>query len=147
MNFKRLGLLKSRFLAEAEALQKHYFLGLKILDMLVAEFNQPVPGRTLTQHRKMSVSFRDQSLYGIFELALTALRQLRNSQATDIALREQVWYSAVLLESWSIRKCQFLGFNLSSLIAPLRIGYNQISAQTMQLKQPPERPYHAAQAL
>ena len=69
-------------------LQKHYFLGLKILDMLVAEFNQPIPGRTLTQHRKMSVSFRDQSLYGIFELALTALRQLRSSQAADTELRE-----------------------------------------------------------
>lgn len=71
-------------------LQKHYFLGLKILDMLVAEFNQPIPGRTLTQHRKMSVSFRDQSLYSIFELALTALRQLRTSQAADADLREEV---------------------------------------------------------
>ena len=69
--------------------QKHYFLGLKILDMLVAEFNQPIPGRTLTQHRKMSVSFRDQSLYGIFELALTALRQLRTSQAATAELREE----------------------------------------------------------
>ena len=70
-------------------MQKHYFLGLKILDMLVAEFNQPIPGRTLTQHRKMSVSFRDQSLYGIFELALTALRQLRTNQAATAELREE----------------------------------------------------------
>ena len=58
--------------------------------MLVAEFNQPIPGRTLTQHRKMSVSFRDQALYGIFELALSALRNLRSSQATDADLREEV---------------------------------------------------------
>lgn len=57
--------------------------------MLVAEFNQPIPGRTLTQHRKMSVSFRDQSLYGIFELALTALRQLRTNQAATAELREE----------------------------------------------------------
>ena len=37
----------------------HYFLGLKILNMLVAEMNQPIPGRTLTTHRKTSVAFRD----------------------------------------------------------------------------------------
>ena len=35
-----------------------YQLGLKILNMLVAEMNQPTPGRTLTQHRKIAVAFR-----------------------------------------------------------------------------------------
>ena len=35
-----------------------YHLGLKILNMLVAEMNQPTPGRTLTQHRKIAVAFR-----------------------------------------------------------------------------------------
>ena len=36
----------------------HYQLGLKILNMLVAEMNQPTAGRTLTQHRKTAVAFR-----------------------------------------------------------------------------------------
>ena len=40
--------------------QGHYLLGLKILNSLVSEMNQPTPGRTLTQHRKIAVSFRDQ---------------------------------------------------------------------------------------
>ena len=38
----------------------HYLLGLRVLNMLVLEMNQPTPGRTLTQHRKVAVSFRDQ---------------------------------------------------------------------------------------
>ena len=71
-------------------MQKHYCLGLKILNMLVAEFSQPTPGRTLTQHRKLAVAFRDQSLFSIFELALVAMRQLKDSQVTDNDLREQV---------------------------------------------------------
>ena len=37
----------------------HYLLGLRVLNMLVLEMNQPTPGRTLTQHRKIAVSFRD----------------------------------------------------------------------------------------
>ena len=40
--------------------QGHYLLGLRILNVLVTEMNQPTPGRTLTQHRKIAVSFRDQ---------------------------------------------------------------------------------------
>ena len=70
--------------------QKHYFLGLKILNMLVAEFNQPTPGRTLTQHRKLAVAFRDQALFKVFELALVAMRQLQSTQMADTELREQV---------------------------------------------------------
>ena len=42
--------------------QGHYLLGLRILNMLVTEMNLPTPGRTLTQHRKVAVSFRDQVL-------------------------------------------------------------------------------------
>jgi hypothetical protein len=43
----------------------HYLLGLKILNMLVAEMNNPTPGRSLTQHRKIAVSFRDLALYKV----------------------------------------------------------------------------------
>ncbi len=47
------------------ALQAHYLLGLKILNMLVAEMNSPTPNRTLTQHRKIAVNFRDQALFKV----------------------------------------------------------------------------------
>lgn len=43
----------------------HYLLGLKILNMLVSEMNNPTPGRSLTQHRKIAVSYRDTSLYKV----------------------------------------------------------------------------------
>ena len=64
-------------------------LGLRILNMLVAEFNQPTPGRTMTQHRKLAVAFRDHSLFAVLSLALAALRQLQPSASADAKLREQ----------------------------------------------------------
>lgn len=70
--------------------QPHYLLGLKILHMGVSEMNSPTPGRTLTQHRKVAVSFRDQSLYQAFQLALSALHHLHSAGAgADGKLREQ----------------------------------------------------------
>ena len=47
----------------------HFLLGLKILNMLVSEMNQASPGRTLTQHRKVAVSFRDTALFQVRALA------------------------------------------------------------------------------
>lgn len=56
----------------------HCILGLKILNLLVDELNIPSSGRTLTQHRKTSVSFRDVSLLKVFQLGLTTLKQLQS---------------------------------------------------------------------
>ena len=67
-----------------------YSLGLKLLSMLVSEMNQPTPGRTLTQHRKIAVAFRDQSLLKTFQLSLSALKQLQASLVADTKLKEQV---------------------------------------------------------
>eukprot|EP00891_Asterochloris_glomerata_P007395 jgi/Astpho2/7395/fgenesh1_pm.00114_%23_12_t len=64
-----------------------YQLGLKILNMLVAEMNQPTPGRTLTQHRKIAVAFRDAALLKTMQIALASLKQLQPS--TDTKLKEQ----------------------------------------------------------
>jgi exportin-7 len=55
----------------------HCIIGLQILNQLVMELNLPTAGRTLTQHRKTAVSFRDKSLFHIFQLSLTTLRQLQ----------------------------------------------------------------------
>jgi len=54
----------------------HCVIGLRILHSLVDELNIPTSGRTLTQHRKTAVSFRDVSLFPIFQLGLTTLKQL-----------------------------------------------------------------------
>lgn len=71
----------SKFLAAGSL--DHFFLGLKILNQLVAELNQPNPGRSLTQHRKTAVSFRDLALSEIFKIALTSLRQLMEQGGED----------------------------------------------------------------
>uniref|UniRef100_A0A6U5ELX6 Importin N-terminal domain-containing protein n=1 Tax=Corethron hystrix TaxID=216773 RepID=A0A6U5ELX6_9STRA len=66
----------------------HCILGLKILNRLVDELNIPLTGRTLTQHRKTSVSFRDVCLLKIFQLGLTTLRQLQTRAITGNAQQE-----------------------------------------------------------
>lgn len=68
--------------------QAHYLLGLRLLNMLVAEMNSPTGGRSLTQHRKIAVNFRDQSLFKVFQVSLAALRQLQSAGGDD-KLREQ----------------------------------------------------------
>lgn len=77
-----------RFLEKGATSPAHYLLGLKILNMLVTEMNQATPGRTLTQHRKIAVSFRDLSLFKVFQLSLVALKQLLEQRADD-KLKEQ----------------------------------------------------------
>jgi exportin-7 len=61
-----------------QATVDHCILGLKILNQLVDELNIPTTGRTLTQHRKTSVSFRDVCLFKVFQLGLTTLKQLQS---------------------------------------------------------------------
>lgn len=81
----------SQFLEKGAAGQSGlYLLGLKLLSMLVTEMNQPTPGRTMTQHRKIAVAFRDQSLLKTFQLSLTALKQLQGTSAAETKLKEQV---------------------------------------------------------
>ena len=60
-----------------QATVDHCILGLKILNQLVDELNIPTSGRTLTQHRKTSVSFRDVCLQKVFSMALNTLKQLQ----------------------------------------------------------------------
>ena len=66
-----------------EATINHHIIGLKILIALVEEMNAPTVGRTLTIHRKTAVSFRDQSLFPIFQIAITTLRQISMQVPTD----------------------------------------------------------------
>lgn len=59
-----------------QATVDHSVIGLQILNELVTEMNQPIPGHTLTVHRKTAVSFREVALFHIFQVALTTLRQV-----------------------------------------------------------------------
>ncbi|WRX12257.1 hypothetical protein QQP08_004744, partial [Theobroma cacao] len=63
---------------------EHYAIGLKILNQLVSEMNQPNPGLPSTHHRRVACSFRDQSLFQIFQISLTSLRHLKNDVASRL---------------------------------------------------------------
>ncbi|KAL8162040.1 hypothetical protein V2J09_013529 [Rumex salicifolius] len=71
-----------------QATPQHYTIGLKIFNQLVSEMNQPNPGLPSTHHRRAASSFRDQSLFQIFQISLTSLQQLRNdaSQLQELAI-------------------------------------------------------------
>lgn len=71
-----------------QATVDHCILGLKILNQLVDELNIPTSGRTLTQHRKSSVSFRDVCLFKVFQLGLTTLKQLQTSAIGKFILKQ-----------------------------------------------------------
>lgn len=59
-----------------EATVDHGIMGMKMLISLVDEMNIPTSGRTLTLHRKIAVSFRDQLLLQILQMGFTTLRNL-----------------------------------------------------------------------
>ncbi len=54
----------------------HCVIGLKILNELVTEMNQRTKKRSMTQHRKVAVSFRDHSLMQTFEIGIALLNQV-----------------------------------------------------------------------
>lgn len=67
----------------------HYSIGLKILNQLVSEMNQPNPGLSTIFHRKVASSFKDPSVLQIFQISLTSLCQLKNdvgSKLQELAL-------------------------------------------------------------
>ncbi|KAI3445190.1 hypothetical protein Pfo_001855 [Paulownia fortunei] len=72
-----------------QATSDHYAIGLKILNQLVCEMNQPNPGLPSSHHRRVACSFRDQCLFQIFQISLTSLHQLKNdaiSRLQELAL-------------------------------------------------------------
>lgn len=71
-----------------QATKEHFYIGLKILNQLVAEMNQANGGLPLMHHRKIACSFRDLALFQIFQISLTSLRQLKGD-GTDERLKEQ----------------------------------------------------------
>ncbi|KAL2993267.1 hypothetical protein AAZX31_10G100200 [Glycine max] len=64
--------------------QHHYAIGLKILNQLVSEMNQHNPGLPATRHRRIASSFRDNSLFQIFQISLTSLFQLKSDAGSKL---------------------------------------------------------------
>ncbi|PFX28448.1 Exportin-7 [Stylophora pistillata] len=58
----------------------HCIIGVHILSQLVCEMNQADSTRSLTKHRKIASSFRDLSLFNIFNLSINILREAYNKQ-------------------------------------------------------------------
>ena len=63
----------SKFL---QATIAHCTIGLRILNELVTEMNYKSKNRSLTQQRKVAVSFRDVALLDVFEVALSMVNQI-----------------------------------------------------------------------
>ncbi|KAJ4771637.1 ARM repeat superfamily protein [Rhynchospora pubera] len=86
--FREITKEATNFLSQASS--DHYAIGLKILNQLVSEMNQANPGITLSLHRKVATSFRDQSLLQIFQISVTSLRQLNSDANVQVpgALRQ-----------------------------------------------------------
>lgn len=74
--FKEIVKEATNFLSQATP--DHYSIGLKILNHLVSEMNQPNSGLSLTHHRRVATNFKDPALFQIFQISLTSLRQLKN---------------------------------------------------------------------
>lgn len=60
-------------------------IGVQILYHLVTEMNLAESMRSLTKHRKVASSFRDESLYDIFTLSCTLLQQINVHDKTQVA--------------------------------------------------------------
>lgn len=72
-----------------EATVPHFIIGLKILNELINEMNQSTGGHlTLTQHRKIAISFRDKALLRIFQISLNSLKQLTSNTASSDASQQ-----------------------------------------------------------
>ena len=51
-------------------------IGIQLLNSIIQEMNTLTSRKSLTQHRKIAVSFRDLSLRGIFETSIFTLKEV-----------------------------------------------------------------------
>jgi exportin-7 len=90
----------------------HHLVGLKILHALVDEMNIPTTGRTLTTHRKTAVSFRDNSLFQVFQIGLTTLRHIHTRSIPNITPDQEKRMTASALSlATSCLSFDFIGTN------------------------------------
>jgi exportin-7 len=90
----------------------HNLIGLKLLISLVDEMNSPTGGRTLTVHRKTAVSFRDQVLLSIFQIAINTLRKLQlRAKGTAVTDKENKLVNLSLTLACECLSFDFIGTN------------------------------------
>eukprot|EP00698_Gefionella_okellyi_P000263 TRINITY_DN10225_c0_g1_i1.p1 TRINITY_DN10225_c0_g1~~TRINITY_DN10225_c0_g1_i1.p1 ORF type:complete len:1059 (+),score=225.48 TRINITY_DN10225_c0_g1_i1:26-3202(+) len=86
-------------------------IGLRLLNQLVSDMNTATPGRTLSQHRKVAVSFRDQSLFRIFQISLTTLQKIeQRAVAMDVSQESRMIDAALQLANMCL-SFDFIGTN------------------------------------
>eukprot|EP01117_Protostelium_nocturnum_P010320 TRINITY_DN3708_c0_g1_i1.p1 TRINITY_DN3708_c0_g1~~TRINITY_DN3708_c0_g1_i1.p1 ORF type:complete len:1062 (-),score=375.41 TRINITY_DN3708_c0_g1_i1:42-3227(-) len=91
-----------------KASSRHYYIGLKMLNLLVGEINDIQNGQNYTAHRKIANSFRDKALLKIFQASLTSLNELWTSNIPDVALQEKLKEQALEL-SFRCLSYDFIG--------------------------------------
>jgi exportin-7 len=102
-----------------------HIVGLRVLMNLVEEMNIPTTGRTMTHHRKTAVSFRDNSLFPVFQLAITTLQHLQSgnfSGMTDAQNKKMTTYA--LSVTTACLSFDFIGTNPEE--SPEDIGTVQV---------------------
>ena len=121
----------------------HAVIGLKILNTLIEEMNPNTVGRSLTQYRKIAVSFRDHSLLPIFQVALQRLWQLANQTIVEGSAEDKQTEFALKL-ALSCLSYDFIGTSLDE--ASEDIGTIQVqehcrtlAVQTCRHARPPGR--------
>lgn len=83
-------------------------MGVQLLYFVVMEINQSENTRPLTRHRKIASSFRDNTLFDIFQLACNLLTQVTSGQkinenTIEVCKMESIiflLYSLALIHSW-----------------------------------------------
>lgn len=108
-----------KFLA---ATAHHCAIGLRILFELVHEVNFRNRNRTLTQHRKVAVSFRDTALFPIFEIGLSMANNIatRSIALDGLEPREAAALEDVLLDLTLSLLSQCLSFDFIGERAAVR---------------------------
>lgn len=95
-----------------DATDNHKLIGLKLLNSLVDEMNTPTSGRTLTTHRKTAVSFRDQALLQVFQLAMNFLSNMYVTMQTNSNnVKDQRLVSLALSLATQSLSFDFIGTN------------------------------------
>jgi exportin-7 len=86
-------------------------VAMQLYIQLVEEMNTPTAGKTMTQHRKTAVSFRDQGLFNAFSSAILILRSMQNGSIVgDPRVLNELQKLAVELTN-NCLKFDFIGTN------------------------------------
>eukprot|EP00002_Diphylleia_rotans_P040206 TRINITY_DN9481_c0_g1_i1.p1 TRINITY_DN9481_c0_g1~~TRINITY_DN9481_c0_g1_i1.p1 ORF type:complete len:1063 (+),score=207.06 TRINITY_DN9481_c0_g1_i1:100-3288(+) len=74
----------------------HHIMALNAFHILLTELNGNSANRTMTQNRRVAISFRDEHLYNVFQIAISTLRQIINRQVTaDVPILDRVIESSL----------------------------------------------------